>query len=229
MFPTLLALDTSTVACSAALLHNNSVIERFITEPRQHAKCLLPFIESLLQEAHSDLSQCDAIAFGEGPGSFTGIRIAISVAQGLAFGSGKPVIPVSSLHILAQSVYRLHQAESGYVAVDARMEEVYFAHYRLDKNTGLMQAVIQDCLLRPEEIPSSDDSTLHLAGDGWGVYLLLKEKAKQFPADRLHFDVFPHAHDLALLAANLFLQGKVIDPQQASPVYLRDKVTHQPG
>jgi len=221
----LLALDTSTIACSAALLQNDVIIERFITEPRQHAYSLLPFIDSVLQEAKRDLAQCDAIAFGEGPGSFTGLRIAISVAQGLAFGSGKPLIPVSSLHILAQSLYRLHQVTSVYIAVDARMEEVYFAHYQLDKKTGLMQAIIKDCLLKPEDVPAFNDLDVHLGGDAWDVYEVLHDRAQQIPLQHVYPDIYPHAYDLAVIAADLFLQGKAIDPQQASPVYLREKVT----
>jgi len=225
MQPTLIAIETSTVACSAALLYQGNITERYITEPRQHAFRLLPFIDELLIEAGISLCQCDAIAFGAGPGSFTGARIAVSVAQGLAYGCGKPVVSVSSLNALAQSVYRLHHAHEVLIAMDARMQEVYVGHYRVDE-LGIMRALCDDSLVAAEQFSFPCSLELQYVGDGWQTYDILKKKINELSLKNINSEIYPHAFDVAVLAADLFKLGKKIDPQLATPTYLRDKVTH---
>ena len=120
---TLLALDTATEACSVALLHAGKVISHYEVIPRLHAQRLLPMIQTLLAEAGITLSAVDALAFGRGPGAFTGVRIAVGVVQGLAFALQRPVLPVSTLATIAQRAHREHGAEQVAVAVDARMDD----------------------------------------------------------------------------------------------------------
>ena len=128
---TLLALDTATECCSAALLHDGTVTARSEVIPRQHAQRLLPMIEELLGERQLRLQDVDALVFGRGPGAFTGVRIATGMVQGLAFAADKPVIAVSNLAALAQRAWREHGAETVAAAIDARMDEVYWGLYGL--------------------------------------------------------------------------------------------------
>lgn len=127
---TLLALDTATEACSVALLHDGKVTSHYEVIPRLHAQKLLPMIQQLLADAGTTLQAVDAIAFGRGPGAFTGVRIAIGVVQGLAFALERPVLPVSDLAVLAQRAYREHGVSQVAAAIDARMDEVYWGCYR---------------------------------------------------------------------------------------------------
>ena len=129
---TLLALDTATEACSVALLHDGKVTSHYEVIPRLHAQKLLPMIQTLLADAGVELSAVDAIAFGRGPGAFTGVRIAIGVVQGLAFALERPVLPISNLAVLAQRAHREHGATQVAAAIDARMDEVYWGCYRED-------------------------------------------------------------------------------------------------
>ena len=129
---TLLALDTATEACSVALLHDGRVLSHYEVAPRMHAQRLLPMIQQLLGEAGIAASALDAIAFGRGPGAFTGVRIAIGVVQGLAFALDRPVLPVSNLAVLAQRALREQGATQVAAAIDARMDEVYWGCYRAE-------------------------------------------------------------------------------------------------
>ena len=130
---TLLALDTATEACSVALLHDGRVLSHYEVIPRMHAQRLLPMIKDLLAEAGVALSAVDGIAFGRGPGAFTGVRIAIGVVQGLAFALERPVLPVSTLAVLAQRALREQGAQQVAAAIDARMDEVYWGCYRAEQ------------------------------------------------------------------------------------------------
>ena len=197
----ILALDTSTNACSAALLFDDNVIERYELAPRQHGKLILPMVQSLLIEAKLSLSQLDTIAFGCGPGSFTGVRIAAGITQGLAFGADLPVTPVSSLQTSAQGAYRIHGFEKVAAGFDARMQEIYWGAYQLDD--GIMKAVIKDRLDKPDTILPAGDNWVRI-GDAWGV--------------TTHY---PHAQDIARLGAHYFMAGKVVAAADAMPVYLR--------
>lgn len=144
---TLLALDTATEACSVALLHDGKVLSHYEVIPRLHAQKLLPMIQTMLAEAGIALSAVDAIAFGRGPGAFTGVRIAIGVVQGLAFALERPVLPVSNLALLAQRALREHGAEQVAAAIDARMDEVYWGCYQ--QQAGEMRLLGSEAVLAP--------------------------------------------------------------------------------
>ena len=126
---TLLALDTSTEACSVALWHKGEKTYLDELAQRTHTKRILPMVDELLANSGINLKQVDALAFGRGPGSFTGVRVGAGIAQGLAFGADLPVIAVSNLTAMAQAAFELHQAENVTAAIDARMNEVYFSRF----------------------------------------------------------------------------------------------------
>ncbi|EVT84710.1 M22 family peptidase [Pseudomonas aeruginosa VRFPA09] len=161
---TLLALDTSTEACSVALLHEGRALSHYEVIPRLHAQRLLPMVRDLLDEAGVALSAVDAIAFGRGPGAFTGVRIAIGVVQGLAFALQRPVLAVSDLAILAQRAYREQGAERVAAAIDARMDEVYWGCYQLQQ--GEMRLAGSEAVLPPERVAVPWDAA---AADWFGA------------------------------------------------------------
>lgn len=215
---TLLALDTATEACSAALLYQGHVTHRFEVIPRMHAVRLLPMIEELLEEAGITLRDVDALVFGRGPGAFTGVRIATGMVQGLAFATNKPVIDVSNLAALAQRAFREHQAESVCAAIDARMDEVYWGCYQL--HDGVMQLLGKECVSAPENVTlGSGMATPDGAGTGWQyAERLAVEVARSWP------QMLPDARDLLSLALPRWRAGELLDAANAQPVYLRDKV-----
>lgn len=216
---TLLALDTATEACSVALLHDGKVWSHYEVIPRLHAQRLLPMIKDLLAEAGIALSAIDAIAFGRGPGAFTGVRIAIGVVQGLAFALERPVLPVSNLAVLAQRAFREHGARQVAAAIDARMDEVYWGCYR--ETAGEMRLVGAEAVLPPEHagLPADSTDDWFGAGTGWGYADRIAVKLAGQDAGML-----PHAQDLLTLATFAWQRGEAIVADDAQPVYLRDKV-----
>lgn len=217
---TLLALDTATEACSVALLHDGKVLSHYEVIPRLHAQRLLPMIQTLLGEAGVALSALDAIAFGRGPGAFTGVRIAIGVVQGLAFALDKPVLPVSNLAILAQRALREHGAQQVAAAIDARMDEVYWGCYRAEQGEMRLQGA--EAVLPPEQasLPRGASGDWFGAGTGWGTFA---ERLPLVPS-ALDGAMLPHAEDLLSLATFAWARGEALPADQAQPVYLRDKV-----
>ncbi len=217
---TLLALDTATEACSVALLHDGRVLSHYEVIPRMHAQRLLPMIKDLLAQAGVALSAVDGIAFGRGPGAFTGVRIAIGVVQGLAFALERPVLPVSTLAVLAQRALREQGAQQVAAAIDARMDEVYWGCYRAEQ--GEMRLVGQEAVLPPEHVllPAGVAGDWYAAGTGWGSYgerlPVLAHGAPQV--------LLPHAQDLLALANFAWARGEALPADMAQPVYLRDKV-----
>jgi tRNA threonylcarbamoyladenosine biosynthesis protein TsaB len=218
----LLAFDTATSACSVALWCDGHTVEEYTIAPRQHAGLLLPMIERVLAKQAITREQLHAIAFGCGPGSFTGLRIAASVAQGIALGLSLPVLPISTLAALAQGAYRQHQVDKVMVALDARMHQVYWGQYRLTQQT--MQPCGEAQVLSPAELSVlADASAWYGAGNGWEAY------AADFPTwagavKRLPL-CYPHAQDIACLAYHAWQRGEAVTAEQALPVYIRDKVT----
>jgi tRNA threonylcarbamoyladenosine biosynthesis protein TsaB len=208
---TLLAIETATQSCSAALLHDGQVTERFEIAPRQHTDLILPMIESLLSERSVQRADINAIAFGAGPGSFMGTRLAVGVAQGLAYALGIPVIPVSTLQILAQTAFEEKGCERVMPGWDARMGEVYWGSYQLDN--GVMQPLQADKLSKPEAVII--DTTSTLVGNSWPLYW-----------QQDYIDIYPHGSALISLALPLLNAGQTHSPLNIEPVYLRDKVTH---
>jgi tRNA threonylcarbamoyladenosine biosynthesis protein TsaB len=225
--PRLLAIETATEACSVALLLGDEARERFEIAPRRHAALLLPFAEALLADAGVALHQLDGIAFGRGPGSFTGLRIAAGMAQGMAFGADLPVIPVSTLAALAQGLVRDQGAQEVLAALDARMQEVYWGAYRATRN-GLVEVVGEECVTSPSRVPIPAGGLWSATGSGWASYGEILAPRCGLPPERVHAHRQPHAADTARLAAALFQRGSVLSPQEAAPVYLRDRVADNP-
>ena len=217
---TLLALDTATEACSVALLHDGRVISHYEVIPRLHAQRLLPMIKDLLAEAAVPLSALDAIAFGRGPGAFTGVRIAVGVVQGLAFALDRPVLPISNLAVLAQRAQREHGAGQVAAAIDARMDEVYWGCYRADN--GEMRLQGSEAVLAPEQavLPVAASGDWFGAGTGWGTFAA----RIAVPVVGQDAAMLPHAEDLLSLARFAWARGEALPADEAQPVYLRDKV-----
>ena len=219
----LLAIDTSEEACSAALWQGGDVSERFEVAARRHSEMVLPMIEDLLGEAGLRLQDLDALAFARGPGSFTGVRIAASVIQGLAVAAALPVVPVSSLQALAQGVRRAHGAEAVLSAFDARRGEVYWGAFRADAQ-GILRAVQDERVCAPAMVSvSPGESTWHAAGSGWDTYAQPLQQAIGF-APLTHESQRLHAADVATLGAVLHTEGAGMEAAEALPVYLRDEV-----
>jgi tRNA threonylcarbamoyladenosine biosynthesis protein TsaB len=223
----LLAIDTATEACSAALLIGDEVIERSEIAPRRHAELILPMIESLLGEAGISRRQIDAIAVGRGPGAFTGVRLAISVAQGLALGLDIPVVPVSSLAALAQDAPA--DVDAPILAViDARMGEVYAGTFLRGADamvapTGVESVGPASRLLLPP-LAALREQRWSIVGSGWGAYRDALSAHLAAPPAYADGARFPQARAIARLAAPQWAAGRGVAAEFALPVYLRDKV-----
>lgn len=219
----LLALDTSTDACSVALDIDGQMFTRFELAPRRHAEIILPMIEQLLNEAELRVKQLDAIAFGRGPGAFTGLRIACGVTQGIAFAADLPVVPVSTLAALAQGGYRATAHEKVIAAIDARMGEVYWGLFQLTQE-GLMQTVSEERVsaLGDLKLPQGDDLWVGI-GSGWGTAAAPAAQIQPRLCD-VKPQLLPDARDILSLAKPAYLQGAYVSAFQAIPVYLRNKV-----
>jgi tRNA threonylcarbamoyladenosine biosynthesis protein TsaB len=216
---TLLALDTATEACSVALLHDGKMLSHYEVIPRLHAQRLLPMIKTLMAEAGIGMSALDAIAFGRGPGAFTGVRIAIGVVQGLAFALDKPVLPVSNLAALAQRAWREQGARQVASAIDARMDEVYWGCY--SEVAGEMRLIGTEAVMPPEQtgLPTDAQGEWFGSGTGWGYAERIPVRVSGQDASLL-----PHAQDLLTLAGFAWQRGESVQADDAQPVYLRDKV-----
>jgi tRNA threonylcarbamoyladenosine biosynthesis protein TsaB len=213
----LLAVETSTELCSAALLRDGELfVEEAVAENR-HSELLMPMVRKLLARAHLTPAGMDAFAFGQGPGSFTGLRIACGVAQGLALGAGRPVVPVPSLLALAQ------QSNEGraIVAFDARMGEAYLAAYARDGEDW--QEVIAPCLVDRAALPALPGRRWVATGSGFDRFEWLRQHYRDSIIQRLHGDL-PRAGAIARLAARRLGRGLAVSAAQAAPLYLRDKV-----
>jgi tRNA threonylcarbamoyladenosine biosynthesis protein TsaB len=226
----LLALDTSSVACSVALQIGDDVVERHEEQPREHTRLLMPMINSLLADAGAALSDLDAIVLGNGPGSFIGMRIAASVAQGLAFGAALQIVPVSSMAAVAARVIAEHDAGEVIVTQDAHMQEVYLGIYKPDRDGNPDAAMIERLhgLSAIAELDPSSDLCRVGAGYGWQRYpelLVANRDRLTNVVDVLH----PHAGDLLGLAKIALENGAAIEPQHISPAYLRQKVAEKPA
>ncbi|MBA8888340.1 tRNA threonylcarbamoyladenosine biosynthesis protein TsaB [Dokdonella fugitiva] len=215
----LLALETATESCSVALLAGERLFARSELAPRRHAELLLPMCEEVLAEAGLARRGLDAIAVGCGPGAFTGVRLAISAAQGIAFALGIPVVPVSSLAALAL------QAPDGDVpilaVVDARMGEIYAGWFRRGAD-GLVEPLGAETVGPAADVPLATHAACHVVGSGWSTYHeVLRSRLGVEPA-WAEGDRYPQAVDVARLA--LPRVGEGVAPEHALPVYLRDKV-----
>ncbi len=214
----ILALDTSTEYCSVALWLDGAVSDRCEKVGQRHSEVLLPMVDGLLRSADLRLADLDGIAFGAGPGSFTGVRIACSAAQGLALGADKPVSGICTLQALAEDAGH----ERVIAVLDARMAEVYYAAY--EKRQGAWHAVHEPGLCLPQHAPALTGAGWFGAGSGFLAHgtQLRARYASNLAA--VAEQAVPQAAAIARLAAPLFAAGLGVDAAQAAPLYLRDKV-----
>lgn len=223
----ILAVDTATEACSAALYINGELFERYELAPREHTQLILQMVEQLLEQQQLTLKQLDALAFGRGPGSFTGVRIATGVVHGLAFASDLPVVPVSTLAAIAQYAHQQNGQSQVLAGIDARMGGIYWGAYALGDN-GLMQLQGSEQIASPDALQLPESGDWFGAGSAWGSYQTeLQQRVEQTTTIRLldrDSALLPHAAAMAELAATEFVQGHAQSAAQAQPVYLRDDV-----
>lgn len=236
--PIILAIETATEACSAALMisanGNIKKYERFQLAPREHTKLILPMLDEVFAEAGIKLRDVDAIAFGRGPGAFTGLRIAAGIAQGLSLSVDKPVIPVSTLQALAFQALdesNLDQGNKGdttiIAALDARMGEIYWGEFKFVDNR--MTSVGSERISSPEILQDtlSKEYRVIAIGSGWDVYKeILIKKGKLNNIVHLN-EIFPNALAVASTALKLFLDGYGVSPEDAQPVYIRNNVAQK--
>lgn len=214
----LLAIDTATEACSAALWTDGEIAEEFCEAPREHGRLILPMLDRLLSHAGLALKQLDGLAFGRGPGAFTGVRIAVGVVQGLALGADLPVAGVSDLAALAQRAFRERRWHRMIACMDARMHEVYYGRFVAEVG-GLVRAETEEAVLAPDQVPVPSDGDWYGVGRGFGAYPDLGQSLVAVDAGAL-----PMAGDIVRLAVREFAQGKAVSAERALPVYLRDEV-----
>jgi len=225
-----LALDASTEACSVALQVNGKIFSRYELCPQSHSLHLLPMIDAVLNEAGIKLAALDGLIFGQGPGSFTGVRIGVGVAQGLAFSANLPVVGVSSLQAMAQMAYIKHGHQQVIAAIDARMAEVYNGYFVLDQH-NIMQAQQAEAVTQPDLLAqylSTVVSTpFYAVGTGWDAYaekltgILSSLRVNEASPDIL----FPSAEAMLVIGQVKLAQGQGVSAENAQPVYVRDTVS----
>jgi len=215
--PTILAIETSSEIASVALLHRGDVIAHEAEGVHTHSQTLLPMVQALLTQAGIGLAQCDAIAFGAGPGAFTGVRTACGAAQGLAFGLDLPVVPIVTLQAMAQACRDASGASDVLVVLDARMGEVYWAQYRYQNGWEVIAA---PTLSTPEEVVSI--GPVVACGNGLIAYASAFDTMPF--AGNVQADVVPHARHVAQLAQRELAAGRTVSARDAQPIYLRNKV-----
>ncbi|HRH79992.1 MAG TPA: tRNA (adenosine(37)-N6)-threonylcarbamoyltransferase complex dimerization subunit type 1 TsaB [Thiobacillaceae bacterium] len=214
----LLAFDTSTEWCSAALWMDGRVIDAAVHAGQAHSRLLLPMVSSLLAEAGLTLGELDGIAFGRGPGSFTGVRIACGVAQGLALGASLPLLGVSTLEAMAEEA----DAEQVVTCLDARMNEIYAAVWRRDPSGW--QAETEAMVCPPAVAPLPTASGYVGCGGAFAAYPEILARRYADLLTDIRPGLIPHARSIARLAAPRFRAGMAVPPEAAEPVYVRDKV-----
>lgn len=222
MNKTIFALDTATEACSVALLYNGCVSVLNEISPRTHTQSILPMVDELLSNANISLNEVDFLAFGRGPGSFTGVRVAASVAQGLAMGANLPVIAVSNLKTMAEEAYQKLGAKRVIALIDARMNEVYFAQFERDGNEW--NEIVTEQVCSPEKAirQFQIERDVFVVGTGWEAYSQFSEQKLPFLVSDIHL---PNAEYMLALALIDIQKGNTITSFEIEPVYLRNEVT----
>jgi len=214
----LLAFDTSTQWLTIACLHGGRWIERDELAGQAHSQRLLPLIDEVLAEAGIGLADLDAIAFGAGPGSFTGVRIGCGVAQGLAFGASVPLVPVSTLEAIAESAWQTHGWTRVLACLDARMREVYVAAYRREDDRWVVER--EPAVMRPDDVAAIAPA-VHGAGDGFAAY---PDLASRLTLAGLDAGAIPRARAIAALAMHEVAAGRAVPASEALPLYVRHRV-----
>jgi tRNA threonylcarbamoyladenosine biosynthesis protein TsaB len=220
----ILAIETATEACSAALLIDDEITQRFEISPQKHTQLILPMCEALLAEAALKPTQLDAIAFGRGPGSFTGVRIAAGVTQGIAYGADLPVVPVSSLMAAAYNGYQKTGHEHLAVALDARMQQVYFGVFNMAENPAAFHSLQDEVVASVPDLTLPDDQQYCGIGPGWAAY---QAELNEHFGDQVistEPDLLPDAQAVVQIAKIQFTRNNVVAPEQAIPTYLRNNV-----
>lgn len=214
--PTIIAIETSSEIASAALLHGDQLIARDTTGVQTHSQSILPMVQSLLAQAGITLAQCDAVAFGAGPGSFTGVRTACGIAQGLAFGLDLPVLAIVTLQAMAQACREATGASDVLAVLDARMGEVYWAQYRY---TDRWLTITAPTLSAPSAVVAQGAVTA--CGNGLTAY---SDAFAMYSLAAARPDLMPHASQVAQLARIELAQGMAVAARDAQPIYLRNKI-----
>lgn len=218
-----LAVETATDFPSLALVHGSQVAVRAAAGLQTPSRAIYSWLQELLEETGTRLDQLDCLAFGAGPGSFTGVRVAAALVQALGFARELPVVPVSTLAALAMAGFRASEERPVACCLDARMGQVYFAVYAPDAEQGV-RALQNDALLQPEEVSCAGMSSFFAAGPGWLAYPELRDRCADMLTG-LDAELRPSATDVAALAWPKFLRGQTVAPALALPNYLRDRVT----
>lgn len=224
----ILAIDTATEACSVALLNGKETDVIFDICPQQHSQRILPMIDQLLSKHGMKVADLDVLAYGRGPGSFTGVRIATGITQGLALGANLPVIEVSTLAAMAQQNYMQHGYLISQVLIDARMQEVYFGHFEVQQSTAVVIERQTEAVLSPENAVakfaeiSDDGKVIGRAGTGWEGYA---DSLSSLKNNEPVLVLYPSAEYMLPIAQKAFNDGNSISVDDISPIYLRDKVT----
>ncbi len=214
----IVAFDTSTEYCSLALWLNGTVLYKEVLAGQQHSEILLPMLQTMLTGASLSLKQIDGIAFGAGPGSFTGLRIACGVAQGLAFAHDLPVVGIITLEAMAEQI----DTSRVLVALDARMDEIYFAAYEKIESDWL--PCHAPLLCRPEAAPAVPGKGWTGCGSGFDLHQATLADIYTGKLQQIIPGRYPRASEVARLAAARFSRGEGKPPEEAIPVYLRNKV-----
>ena len=225
---TIIALDTCTECCSAALLYQGEVFECVEMTQRGHSDLILGMLDNVLQQAGITMAEIDVLAFGQGPGSFTGVRVGVAVAQGIAFARELPVVGVSSLAAVAQSAADSLNVDHLAVAMDARMGEIYCAHYQRQAN-GVVELIDKAQVCPPEQFKPEQDQQGTGVGTGWREYkdVLSTQFAQQLAT--INADYYPQAKSIIKLAQVEIAAGNILTADQAMPVYLRNNVAKKKG
>ncbi len=218
----LLAIDTTTEACSAALHIEGNILEKYEVAPRKHAELILPMVDALLCDAGVSLTDLDALAFARGPGAFTGVRISTSVIQGLAYAADLPVVPVSTLAALAQGANS--DTRTIISAIDARMDEIYWGLFSFGVD-NIVSSISQEMLAKPEEFGINLNTPCFGIGTGWGKFGAILSANVGANLKGYNPEHLPRASDVLTIAVKEFHAGNVVDAINALPVYLRNKVT----
>ena len=219
--PLLLAIETSSELASCALLVNDTVFCRESAGVRTHSQSILPMVQELLRDSHINLADVDAIAFGAGPGSFTGVRTACGIAQGLAFGASLPVLPLITLDAMALACRERSGAADILVVLDARMGEVYWAQYRYGDS---LETVVAPALCAPEAVAPVPAAGLVACGNGLTAYPQAFADSQFMPGALT--DILPHERELVRLGAVALAAGQAVDAASAQPLYLRNKIAY---
>ena len=222
--PNLLCIDTSSASCSVALCYEDEILREIENTPQKHSERVLEMCDALLNKAGIQVSQLDGLGISQGPGSFTGVRIGVSVAQGIAFAADLPVIAISSLALLAQQTYRLHNTINVLSLSDARMGEMYYGTFSLQD--GLMTSTSAEGLCAPGDFVFTQSGDWASCGSAWSEYATeLTDLRKELTS--IYTDIEICADDIIPFAKNALIKNQTINAFELQPVYLRNKVAEK--